>query len=65
LREFNRWFPPGASFRSVPSQSPDLLALASSTKTVVVNTSGDRRAVAVGGDPVALNAYEVRWLDRP
>jgi Glycosyl hydrolases family 39 len=65
LREFNRRFPPGTSFRSVPVQSPDLLALASSTKTVVVNASGDRRAVEMGGEPLALDAYEVRWLDRP
>jgi hypothetical protein len=64
LRAFNRWFPPGTSFYSLPLASPDLLVLASTIKAVVVNTSVDRRAVEVDGKPLHLEGYEVRWLNR-
>ena len=64
FENFGRWFPPGTEVVASRSSAPEIQLLASSNATVLVNTAGRPVTSAVGGPPVTLHAYEVRWILR-
>jgi Glycosyl hydrolases family 39 len=64
FENFVRWFPPGTEVVASRSSAPKIQLLASSNATVLVNTAGRPVTSTVGGTPVTLHAYEVRWILR-
>jgi hypothetical protein len=64
FENFVRWFPPGTKLLASRSSAPEIQMLASSNATLLVNTAGRHLTSTVGGKPVTLHPYQVRWTLR-
>ncbi|MFF1281245.1 xylan 1,4-beta-xylosidase [Streptomyces sp. NPDC058299] len=67
LSRFARAFPPGTRYASVsvaPDDAPHVRVLATRSTVLVVNTLARRISARVDGRRFAMDAYEVKWLDR-
>gem|GEM_PF-250329 len=58
-------FPPGTALIDASPDNADVEVLASSTKTMLINTRGSARTVTIRGLTVTLAPFEVRLLDTP
>ncbi|MBD0838078.1 GH39 family glycosyl hydrolase [Streptomyces sp. TRM68416] len=64
VSRFNATFPPGTAHRPVTA-SADVRVLATDKTALVVNTRDRQISTKIDGRTVKLQAYEVRWLERP
>lgn len=62
LQRFAAEFPPGVK-RWKASAGDHVVALASQSTLLMVNTTGDRQRVALGGRSIELPTYAFRWID--
>ncbi|MFJ5778301.1 xylan 1,4-beta-xylosidase [Streptomyces sp. NPDC093094] len=64
VSRFSAAFPPGTAYQDVEAVGRGLRVLADDRAVLVVNTLDRATTARVDGRRTALQAYEVRWLDR-
>jgi hypothetical protein len=63
VKAFNDYFGPGTQIYETMSSSPDVEALTSLAKTMLINKSPTSVTVGVNADSVVLDGYEVKVID--